>query len=79
MEQALFGNVIDAVYNTKGRSLHSKDSKQTPKYLKAVDKHLEEHKIYQRIIKLMNSKTHNHREAEAIDGEITQATQYGGN
>ena len=26
----------------------------------------------------MNSKTRNHRETEAIDGEITRATQYGG-
>ena len=56
---------------------HSKDSKQIPKYLKAVDKNLKENNIYERIIKLMKLTTRNHQEAEAIDVEITQVTQYG--
>ena len=52
-ETALFGNQIDGVYQSKGRSLYSKDSKQVPVYLRAVDKYLREHRIYQRLAKLM--------------------------
>ena len=37
LDTDLFGNEIDGVYQTKGRSLRSKDSKQIPVYLKSVD------------------------------------------
>ena len=45
-ETALFGNQIDGVYQSKGRSLQSKDCKQLPYYLRAVDKYLIEHNVY---------------------------------
>ena len=74
----MFGNQIDGVYQSKGRSLYSKDSKQVPVYLRAVDKYLQKHQIYQRITILMKSKRRsNHKEAEAIDKAITEATEYG--
>ena len=76
-ETALFGNQIDGMYQSKGRSLYSKDSKQVPVYLRAVDRNLTKNNIYQRIAKLMKSKKLNHREAEEIDQEITRATEYG--
>ena len=37
-ETDLFGNQIDGVYQSKGRSFYSKNSKQLPDYLKVVDK-----------------------------------------
>ena len=46
-ETALSGNQIDGVYQSKGRSLQSKDCKQLPNYLRAVDQYLTEHYIYQ--------------------------------
>ena len=74
----MFGNQIEKVYQSDGRNLHSKDSKQLPSYLQAVDKVLTERNVYQRIAKLMKSKkTRNHKEAEAINTDITAATQYG--
>ena len=75
-ETALFGNQIDGVYKSNGRSLDSKDCKQLPKYLRAVDRHLTKNRKYQRITKLMKSKKkRNH--TEAINQAITRATQYG--
>ena len=76
-ETDLFGNQIDGVYQSKGRSLQSKDCKQLPNYLRAVDNYLTKHHVYKRITKLMKSKGRNHKEAEAIDEDITRATQYG--
>ena len=77
-ETRMFGNQIEGVYQSKGRSLHSKDSKQVPVYLRVVDKYLREHGIYQRIEKLMKAKRRSHHEeAEAIDKIITQSTEYG--
>ena len=76
-ETALFGNQIDGVYQSKGRSLQSKDCKQLPDYLRAVDEFLTRRNVYNRIKKLMKSKRSHHKEAEAIDAEITEATQYG--
>ena len=73
----MFGNQIEKVYQTDGRNLHSKDSKNLPVYLRAVDKVLTERNVYQRIAKLMKSKKRNHKEAEAIDEAITRATEYG--
>ena len=73
----MFGNQIDGVYKSNGRSLQSKDCKQLPKYLRTVDKYLTKHKVYNRIKKLMKSRRTNHKEAEAIDKDITRATQYG--
>ena len=55
-EKRMFGNQIAGVYQSKSRSLQSKDSKQVPVYLRAVDKHLPENHIYQRIAKLIKSK-----------------------
>ena len=77
LETDLFGNKIDEVYQLNGRSLHSKDSKQSLVYLKTVDMYLTEHRIYQCIAKLMKSNRSVTKKAEAIDEEITQATQYG--
>ena len=74
-ERKMFGNQIEKVYQSDGRNLHSKDSKQLPLYLRAVDKYLREHKIYQRIAKLMKSRRPRHTEAEEIDQEITRATE----
>ena len=37
-ERRMFGNQIDKVYQSDGRNLQSKDSKQLPIYLHAVDK-----------------------------------------
>ena len=65
------------MYQSKGRGLHSKDSKQLPGYLRAVNKHLIKNRIYQRIGKLIKSEKDNHKEAEEINEAITQATQYG--
>ena len=48
-------------------------------YLRIVDKYLIEHSFYQRTAKLMKSKNWYHKEGEAIDEAITQATQYGKN
>ena len=76
-ETNLFGNQIDGVYKSNGRSLDSKDSKQLPKYLRAVDEYLRKYRVYERIKKLMKSKRKHHRLAEAIDEDITMATQYG--
>ena len=74
----MFGNQIDGVYKSNGRNLDSKDSKQLPKYLRAVDEYLTKHRVYERIKKLMKSKRkRDHKEAEAIDEDITRATQYG--
>ena len=73
----MFGNQIEGVYQLEGRSLHSKDSKQIPVYLRAVDKYLREHHIYQQIAKLTKSRRPCHTEAEEIDQEITRATEYG--
>ena len=39
-ENGLFWNQIDGVYQSKGQSLQSKDCKQLPDYLRAVDKFL---------------------------------------
>ena len=75
----MFGNQIGKVYQSEGRSLYSKDSKQLPLYLRAVDKYLQEHHIYQQIAKLMKSRRPCHTEAEEIDQEITRATEYGEN
>ena len=63
--------------NFYGRRLDSKDCKQLPKYLRVVDRNLTKKNIYNRIVKLMKSKRGHHREAEAIDADITVATQYG--
>ena len=76
-ETALFGNQIDGVYQSKRRSLQSKNCKQLPDYLRAVDEYLMKHKVYNRIKKLMKSKKKNHKEAEEIDEDITRATLYG--
>ena len=65
------------MYKSNGRSLESKDSKQLPKYLRAVDGYLVKHNVYNRIRKLMKSKRSHHKTAEAIDVDITRATQYG--
>ena len=66
------------MYKSNGRSLDSKDCKQLPKYLRAVDEYLIKHNGYNRIKKLMKSKKkRNHKAAEAIDEDITKATQYG--
>ena len=74
----MFGNQIGKVYQSEGRNLYSKDSKQLPVYLQAVDKHLRENGIYGRIRKLMKSKRRSHhKEAELIDEAITRATEYG--
>ena len=67
-ETYLFGNQINGVYKSNGRSLDSKDCKQLPKYLRAVDRHLTKNGIYRRITKLMKSeRKRDHKEAEAID------------
>ena len=58
-ETDLFGNQIDGVYQSKGRSLQSKDCKQLPDYLRAVEKYLIKHNVYNRIKKLMKSKRKN--------------------
>ena len=68
-----FGNEIGGVYQTEGRSLHSKDSKQTPSQLRVGDRHLIENNIYQRIAIIMKSQRRSHSEAEAIDVAITQS------
>ena len=64
------------MYKSNGRSLESKDSKKLPKYLRAVDEYLRKHHDYERIKKLMKSKRRHHKLAEAIDEDITSATQY---
>ena len=76
-ESSLFGNQINEVYKSNGRSLQSKDCKQLPKYLRAVDDFLTRRNVYNRIKKLMKLKRSHHKEAEVIDAEITEATQYG--
>ena len=76
-ETALFGNQIDGVNKSNGRSLQSKVCKQLPKYLRTVNKFLTIQNVYNRISKLMKSKQSHHKEAETIDAEITEATQYG--
>ena len=77
-KNALFGNQIDGVYKSNGRSLDSKDCKKLPKYLRAVGKYLTKYKVYNRIEKLMKSKKkRNQKAAEAINEDITRATQYG--
>ena len=73
---ALIGNQIDGMYQSKKRSLQSKDCKQRLAYLRAVDEYLTKHNIYKRIKKLMKSRSKNHKEAEPIDEAITQATKY---
>ena len=75
-ETALFGNQIDGVYQSKGRSLQSKDCKQLPDYLRVVDEFLTRRNIYNRIKKLMKSKRSHHKEVEAICTAITEITQY---
>ena len=65
------------MYQSKGRSLQSKDCKQLPDYLRAVDEFLTQQKVYLQIKKLMKLKGRNHKEVEAIDKGITEATQYG--
>ena len=45
-ETYLFGNQIYGVYKSNGRSLESKDSKQLPQYLRAVDRHLNKKNVY---------------------------------
>ena len=75
-ETNFFGNEIDGVFQSKGRSIHGKDSKQLPAYLKAVDKHLTKNRIYHYIVKLMKSKQGYHKEADKIDETITRVTQY---
>ena len=77
-EAALFGNRIDGVYRSNGRSLDSKDCKQLPKYLRAVDEYLIKHNVYNRIKKLMKSKKkRDHKAAEAINEDVTRAIQHG--
>ena len=79
-ERRMFGNQIEKVYQSDGRNLHSKDSKQLPVYLRAVDDELTKRKVYKRVVKLMKSKRkrrENHKEAEAIDRDITESTQHG--
>ena len=74
----MFGNQIEKVYQSERRNLYSKDSKQLPVYLRAVDHFLTKRNVYKQIVKLMKSKKkRNHKEAEAIDKDITEATQYG--
>ena len=75
-ENAVFGNQIDGVYKSNGRSFDSKDCKQLPKYLRAVDKHLTKKNVYNWIVKLIKSKRSHHKEAEAIDVDFIEATQY---
>ena len=77
LEKDLFGNDIDNIYRQNGRSLHSKDCKQVPSYLKTVHKHLVDNNIYKRITKLMKSDIPNNEEAEKIDREITRGTKAG--
>ena len=67
-EITLFGNQIDGVYQSKGRSLYSKDSKQLLIYLRVVGKFLKKLNVYQRIAKLMKSK----RERESQRGRRNQ-------
>ena len=76
LETNLFGNKIDGVYQTQGRILYSKDTKQTSVYLKAVNKHLSENEIYRRINKLVKSKRSNQSEVEAINKAIKYSTRY---
>ena len=77
-ERRMFGNQIEKVYQSEGRNLHSKDSKQLPVYLQAVDKVMAKRNVYKRIVKIMKSKKKRyHKEAEAIDRDITAATQHG--
>ena len=48
-ETALFGNVLEPVYQLNGRGFSSKDTKQVTKYLDAVYSHLRENKVFERI------------------------------
>ena len=47
-ETALFRYQIDGLYKSNGRSLQSKDCKQLPKYLRAVDDYLKKNIVYNR-------------------------------
>jgi hypothetical protein len=78
-EKQLFGNENESPYDPEGRTFASKDRKAVTKYLKAVDKHLQANNIYNQVIKLINDTEPNHKEAEAIDKEITRACDHGSN
>ena len=76
-ETDLFGNEIDGLYQSKGWSLHRKHSRQLTNYIRAVDRYLTKQNFYQQIAELMKSKRDHHKEEEAIDEDITQASYYG--
>ena len=65
-ETALFGNKINRVYQSKRRSLQSKDYKQLPDYHRAVDEFLKKRKVYQQIRKLIKLKRSNHKQKQSI-------------
>ena len=71
-ERILFGNKRENVYHTSGRGINSKDTKQVTKYLKAVHHHLQHNNIIKRMAKLISDNQPNHKEAEAIDRELTK-------
>ena len=76
-EMIMFGNKMENVYHTNGRGISSKDTKQVTKYLKAVHHHLQHNNIIKRMAKLMSDDQPNHKEAEAIDRELTRAGLHG--
>ena len=75
-ETYLFGNRIDGVYKSNKRSLDSKNSKNIPKYLRAVNEYLIKHHVYKKTKNLLKSKRSHHKVAEVIDEDVTKATQY---
>jgi len=76
-EKTLFGDIKEPAFDPAGRSFSSKDRKATTKYLTAVDKHLKANNVLKRIRKLLTSDESDHREAEKLDREMTQACTHG--
>lgn len=76
-ERVLFGDINEPAFDPVGRSFSSKDRKATTNYLKAVDKHLKVNTVLKRIRKLLTSADPDHKEAERLDREMTQACAHG--
>lgn len=78
-EEVLFQNKMDPPFRVDGRGISSKDCKNVTRYLEAVNKHLLENNVFERMRRLMRSDKPNFLELERIDRDITQACAHGEN
>jgi hypothetical protein len=67
------GSKIARLSATPVRILKSRDSKGREKYVKAVAKYMEDHRVLQRLMEVSTAEAPDQAKIEAIDRDITQA------